>query len=163
MRSLVPNLNWGPENPKEALTIHSLLCDGNSYRALLCHIPNARGFVQSCQHILREKKWKGENATDKLFAYTFVCVIKILWSSGTILRIGNVLGTRSAISVSNGLIYLFYFRKVACLYQCSNAFSRMSVENLTWRKSGEGMKTLYSWTRYLWFCQSLITRDKFVL
>ena len=34
-------------------------------------------------------------------------------------------------------MYLFYFRKLACLYQCSTAFSRTIVESLTWG-IGEG-------------------------
>lgn len=38
----------------------------------------------------------------------------------------------------------------------------MSVENLIPGKSGEKVKTMYSWTQYFLFYQSLITRDKII-
>lgn len=56
----------------------------------------------------------------------------------TMLRIGNVLGTCSVLSVSSGLMCLFYFGKLACLCWCSTTFLRMSVESPTLGKLGEG-------------------------
>ena len=59
---------------------------------------------------------------DKPFPYTKHLRNQGFMGSETMLRIGKVLGTCSALSVSSGLMCLFYFGKVACLYWCSLLF-----------------------------------------
>ena len=64
--------------------------------------------------------------------------------SETILRIGKVLGTRSALTVSKWCLYVYSMLKnwnaiTGILLPLEN-----SIENLIWGKTGVGMKSLYS-------------------
>ena len=59
-----------------------------------------------------DKRWcEKEKAKDKPFLYTFVYETMILESSETMLRIGKVLGTRSALTVSKWILYAYYILK----------------------------------------------------
>ena len=65
---------------------------------------------QSRQYILQENGQKvcvKGKAIDKLTLYTIVYETMIIESSGTILRIGKVLGTRSALTVSKWFSYVY--------------------------------------------------------
>ena len=146
--------------------VHSFLYGDNLYLMSLYPIIDAWGFVQSRQYVLQENGQKScvrGKATDKPFPYTFVCENRILWGSGAILQIGKVLDTHSALSVSSGLMCLFYLGKLACYITVLLLFRGCLLKTWLGGNWGEGVKTVYSWTRCFYFVKIWLLIIKFVL
>ena len=72
------------------------------------------------------------------------------------LRIGKVLGTRSALTVSKWFLYVYSMLKNLNAFTDILLLSGKSIENLVWGKTGEGMKTLYSVIRCFGIVKVLI-------
>jgi len=76
------------------------------------------------------------------------------------LRIGKVLGTRSALTVSKWFLYVYsMFEKLDCFYWYSTAFWKVY-----WKpdlgENGRRDEILVFRNPKFWFCQSIITSDK---
>ena len=76
------------------------------------------------------------------------------------LRIGKVLSTRSALTVSKWYLYVYSMLKNWNAFTDTLLFSGKSIENLIWEKTGEGVKTLYSVIRCFGFVKVLIQVTK---
>ena len=88
---------------------------------------------QSRQNVLQENEQKGYvkgKAINKPILYMFICETKILESSGNMLRIGKVLGTRSALTVSKWFSYVYSILKNLNAFTDILLLSGKSIENL---------------------------------
>ena len=76
------------------------------------------------------------------------------------LRIGKVLGTRSALTVSKWFLYVYSMLKNWNAFTDTLLLSGKSIENLIWRENGERDENLVFRNPMFWFYQSKMTNDK---